>query len=143
MFPQLKTDVVITPASYTNGATASGNVDTMGADFVTIDVFMSTSNDVTNNPSVLKISESDDTVVTNFADVTGLVGDTSFTIPNSVTAGDWAVKFNIDTRGRKRYLKLSVTPLTTQVIAAVANLGRQSVAATAATGDMKAIVTLP
>lgn len=143
MHPQLKTDVVITPASFTNGATASGNVDTMGADFVTIDVFMSTSNDVANNPSVLKISESDDTVVTNFADVTGLVGDTSFTIPNSVTAGDWAVKFNIDTRGRKRYLKLTVSPVTTQVIAAVANLGRQSIAATAASGDMKAIVNLP
>ena len=127
MQPSLKSDVAITPVSTTNAATASGNVDTLGFDWMTLDVFMTTSNNVTNNPSVLKLTESDDTVVTNFAAIAALTGDGAgrrFTIPNAVTAGDWAVKFNVDLRGRKRYLKLSVSPVTTQIIAAVANLGR-------------------
>ena len=69
--------IAINQASTTNAATATGNVDTLGYDFCAIDVITTTSNAVTNNPSVLKISESDDTVVTNFADVSGAVGDTA------------------------------------------------------------------
>lgn len=123
MRPQMKQVIPFTPASFTNGATASGNIDTKGYDWLTLDLAMSTSNDTTNNPSVLKITESDDTVVTNFAAITGLTGDSDFTIPAAVTQGDWGVKFNIDLRGRKRYLKVSASPVTTQVIAAIANLG--------------------
>lgn len=135
--------IAINQASTTNAATASGNIDTLGFDFVTIDVITTTSNAVTNNPSVLKISESDDTVVTNFADVSGLVGDTDFTIPNSVTQGDWGVKFNVDCRGRKRYLKVSVSPVTTQTITAVANLFNGDEGPTDATGTgTKALVEL-
>lgn len=143
MRPSFKTDVAITPASFTNGATASGNVDTLGFDWMTLDVFMSTSNAATTNPSVLKLSESDDTVVTNFADISGAEGDTDFTIPNAVTSGDWAVKFNVDLRGRKRYIKVSATPTTTQVVAAVANLGvGDSAPGDTAADDMKAVVSL-
>lgn len=121
---QSKQVIAINQASTTAAATASGNIDTLGYDFVTIDVITTTSNNVTNNPSVLKLSESDDTVVTNFADISGFVGDTDFTIPNSVTSGDWGVKFNVDCRARKRYLKVSVSPLTTQTITAIANLSK-------------------
>lgn len=121
-----KTVVAINQASTTNGATASGNIDTLGYDEANIDVVMTTSNAATNNPSVLKLSESDDTVVTNFADISGFVGDTDFTIAAAVTDTNsiWVAKFKVDLTGRKRYLKVSVTPLTTQVITAVANLGR-------------------
>ncbi|MDH3636847.1 MAG: hypothetical protein OES09_00080 [Gammaproteobacteria bacterium] len=142
MRPSFKCDVAITPASFTNAATASGNVDTLGFDAMTLDVFMSTSDSTSNNPSVLKLSESDDTVVTNFADITAFVGDTAFTIPNAVTSGDWAYKFNVDLRGRKRYIKTSVSPTTTQVIAAVANLyvGDEAPGDTAA-GDMKGVTS--
>lgn len=122
MQPQSKQVIVINQSSTTNAGTASGNIDTLGYDFATIDVITTTSNDVTNNPSVLKLSESDDTVVSNFANVSGAVGDTDFTIANSVTTGDWGMKFNVDCRARKRYLKVSVSPLTTQVITAIANL---------------------
>ncbi len=126
--------IAINNASTTNAATASGNVDTLGYDACAIDVVMTTSNAVTNNPSVLKISESDDTVVTNFADVSGAVGDTDFTIANAVTSGDWGMRFNIDCRPRKRYLKVSVSPVTTQVITAVASLSRGDEGPTDATG---------
>ena len=119
--------VMIGQSSTTNAATASGNVDTKGYDFASIDVLMATSNAATNNPSVLKLAESDDTVVTNFADISGFVGDTDFTIPvaETVATNDPnAYKFNVDLSGRKRYLKLSISPLTTQVITAIANLSK-------------------
>jgi len=126
MFPQLKQDIVINDSGVTNGETATGNIDTKGFDWLTLDVVMTTSDDATNNPSVLKLSQSDDTVVTNFSDITEFVGDGSggFTIPNAVTSGEWGMKFNVDCRGLKRYLRLTISPLTTQGICAVANLGR-------------------
>lgn len=120
--PALKSDVAITPAETTNAATASGLIDTLGCDWLTLDVFMTTSDDTTNNPSVLKLTECD---TSNGTFVTcGFTGDSDFTIPAAVTEGDWNAKFNVDLLGRKRYLKLEVSPLTTQTIAAVANLGR-------------------
>lgn len=122
MNPASKQVIAINQASTTNAATASGNIDTLGYDYAVIDIITTTSDAVTNNPSVLKLSESDDTVVTNFANVSGFVGDTDFTIPNSVTSGDWGVQLRVDTRARKRYLKVSVSPLTTQNITAIANL---------------------
>ena len=124
MLPQQKQIIVISQASTTNAATATGNIDTLGFDFLTLDVIASTSNDTTNNFSVLKLAESDDTVVTNFADVSGFVGDADFTIPAAVTQGNWGMKFNVECRARKRYLRLSASPLTTQVITAIANLSR-------------------
>jgi len=126
MLPQGKQVICIAQASTGTAATATGNVDTLGYDFLTLDVIMSTSNDTTNNPTVFKLAESDDTVVTNFADITAFVGDGEggWTIPAAVTSGDWGVKFNVDLKGRKRYLKLSVSPLTTQVITAIGNLYR-------------------
>ena len=122
MKPQLKQVIVIDQASTTNGATATGLIDTKGFDWLTLDVITSTSDDATNNPSVLKLSECD-TSNGSFSDVDGFVGDDDFTIPNAVTSGSWGVKMNVDLVGRKRYLKLSVSPTTTQTITAIANLG--------------------
>ena len=135
--------IAINNAVATNAATASGNIDTLGFDYVSIDVSTTTSNAATNNPSVLKISESDDTVVTNFADVTAFVGDGvgGWTVPNSVTTGVWGVKLNIDLRARKRWLKVTVSPLTTQTISAVANLSLGDTTPVDATGaGVKALV---
>ncbi|HUS98215.1 MAG TPA: hypothetical protein VMX97_15920, partial [Hyphomicrobiaceae bacterium] len=113
--------VAIFSASFTAAATASGNVDTLGYDFAVVDLIESASNAATNNCSVLKISESDD--ATTFVDVSGLVGDTDFTIPASVTTGvQSVVQMRIDLRGRKRYLKLSASPVTTQVLTGFAHL---------------------
>jgi len=124
MNPVRKTVLAINQLSVTNAGTASGNIDTLGYDFVEIDVIATSSNAATNNPSVLKLSESDDTVVTNFANVSGAVGDTDFTIPNAYTntASDFKVKFSVDCRPRKRYLKVSISPVTTQSFTAIANL---------------------
>jgi len=125
MFPQAKCVVMLQTTSLTNGATGtSQNLDCKGFDFLTLDLISTTSDAATNNPSTLKIEESDDTEATNFANVSGLVGDTDFTIPSwgTNTSTILPVKFNIDLRHRKRYLRLLVTPLTTQSFTAIANL---------------------
>lgn len=119
-----KTDVFLQTTSLTNGATGTANLDTMGFDAVSIDLISTTSDNTTNNPSVLKFSESDDTVVTNFADITALVGDGTggYVIPawHTNTATAKTVTYNIDLRTRKRYLKLTISPLTTQSFTAIA-----------------------
>ena len=122
MNPLRKCVLAINQLSTTNAATAAGVIDTLGYDFAEIDVVATSSNNVTNNPSVLKLSESDD--ATTYTDVSGAVGDTDFTIPNvyTNTASDYKVKFSVDCRPLKRYLKVSVSPVTTQIITAIANL---------------------
>lgn len=126
MFPQTKSDVFLLTTSATNGETVTANLDTLGFDFVTIDVISTTSNTVSNNPSVFKIGEGDTT--STFTDITELVGDGAggWTIPNwfTATAGAKTIKFNLDLRHRKRYLRLTISPVTTQSFTAIANFAR-------------------
>jgi len=124
MRPQLKTILAISPTSVTNAATATGSIDTLGAHFATIDVTETTADVVSNSPSVLKISESDITDSTGYSDITALVGGGAggFTIGNDSTTAQNLRKFNVDLRGRKRYLKVTVSPRTTQTITAIAQL---------------------
>ena len=114
MFPMTKT-LNIATITATNAGTATTTLDTIGFDFLTLNVTSTTSDNTTNNPSVFKLAECDTSNGT-FADISGTVGDTDWTIPAEVTATTTPtiVKFNIDLRHRKRYLKLSVSPLTTQ-----------------------------
>jgi len=129
MFPLQNTGAVavIAPASTATNATASGNVDTLGYDEVKVCVLLDSAAATSSNPSVLKLSESDDTVVTNFADITGFVGDATdgFTVPAADTDDPQVVELNVDARARKRYLKVSVTPAgAAQIVGAVAVLGK-------------------
>lgn len=126
--------IAINQASTTNAGTASGTIDTLGYDWAQIDVITTTSDDTTNNPSVLKLSESATTDATNFSDVSGAVGDTDFTIPAAVTSGNWGMRFNVDCRARKRYLKISLSPLTTQLVTAIGTLHAADEGPTDATG---------
>lgn len=137
--------VALMSTSATNGATTTANIDTLGFDHVTISVLMTTSDNATNNPSVLKISESDTTDATNFSDVTGLVGDSSFTIPASETAATSITKpyavFNVNTQRRKRYLKVTISPTTTQSSTVLAELSRAE-QTPATTDQANVVVTL-
>ena len=119
--------MAIIPVSTATTATATGNIDTIGYDEVKVVVLLDTQASTTSNPATLKLSESDDTVVTNFANVTQFVGDATdgFTIPNAVTSVGQVVEMNIDCRKRKRYLKVSITPAgAAQVVGAVAIMGK-------------------
>jgi hypothetical protein len=128
MLPAYKVATAIIPISKTNGATAVGEyIDRLGYDFIGIDVVASTANVVSNTLNVLAVAESDDTVVTNFAAVTGMDGGTGFTIATNAytnTASQNLWSFRIDGRKRKRYLKVSASPQTTMVIAGIAHLHR-------------------
>lgn len=128
-----KTVVSLLGTGVTNGATVTANIDTLGFDHAIVELFLGTADVVSNNPSVLKLAESDDTVVTNFANITAAVGDTAWTIPNSDTSSPNVYRFNVDLRGRKRYLKLTCSPTTTQQAVMIAHLGNAEVAADAST----------
>lgn len=119
MNPRPKTTIMVSPASTTNAATASGIVDTKGFDYVVIDVLATTSNDTTNNFSVLTLSEGD----TTSAYTAVSTGDTDFTIPAADTSSAQVVaQMHVDMRGRQRYLKIAASPVTTQIITAIAHL---------------------
>ncbi|CAB4184832.1 hypothetical protein UFOVP1128_43, partial [uncultured Caudovirales phage] len=96
-------------------------------------ILATTSNTVTNKFTVCKLQQSDTTE--NFADVTGYVGGTSFTIPNANTSVGYLTLLNVDLKGKKRYFKSVVSPQTTQSITVLASLGRGAIAPTSATGQ--------
>lgn len=138
----MKQVLAISAASTTAAATATGNIDTLGYDYLKVNVLMPTADAVSNKPSVLKLSESNDTVVTNFADITGFVGGTDFTIPNAISSATSITQpyatFNVDLKARKRYIKVSISPLTTQVVNVLGQLSRGGVLPT--TSDMATVV---
>ena len=116
--------------SATNAGTfTSANIDTLGVDYITVDIGASTQSASTQagSPSVLKIQESDTTVVTSFADVVGFRGGSAtatnvdFVVGVGKTSGVNSYKFNIDARARKRYLNIVASPTTTQTFQVNAN----------------------
>lgn len=134
MFPQLATRVPTIAVSKTNGATATGLIDTMMPDgsgkaqWAIVAILATTADVVSNKPTVCKLQEADDTNATSLADITGFRGGTDFTIPNAVTAATAVLQnaylFNVDLRGRKRYLNGAYSPQTTQNVTIMAFLGR-------------------
>ena len=108
-------------------ATASLTIDTRGYDHASVTVLRA-SNASTVFANVVKVEESDDN--SSYSNVTALVGGGTggFTIPavsNTSTAA--VLKFDIDTKAKKRYLKVSYTPGVTATVAIVGRLGRAEV----------------
>lgn len=126
MVPQPKTVIAIIPISKTNGATATGEIiDTKDYDYVNIGIVASTADVVSNTLSVLKIEEGDTT--SSFATFAGAVSGTDYTIATNAytsTTNQNVWSFGVDTRHRKRYLRVSASPQTTMVIGGVATLTR-------------------
>ena len=124
MKPAIKAVIALAAASTTNGATQTANVDTLGFDHLSLDVCATTADVVSNKFSVCKLSESDTTDATNFSDVAKFVagGAGGFTLASANTSVPYAVKYNVDLTGRKRYIKVTVSPRTTQTLWAHASL---------------------
>ena len=106
-------------------ATATLTIDTIGYDHLSMTVLRA-SNASTVFANAVKVEESDESGA-NFSNVTALVGGGTggFTIPavsNTSTAA--ILKFDIDTRAKKRYLKVSYTPGASATVAIVGRLGR-------------------
>lgn len=121
-------DFSVMLAPVTAATTArTANLDTQGADYATILVSIGAEANTNSTNVALQLSESDNTTATNFATF-----DANFNRTVDNTSGVVAVN-HIDLKGRKRYLRLTITPDTTTngavITAAVAGLDKEIKAA--------------
>lgn len=96
--------LLIAPKAQTSSATTTANLDTKGANYATIRVAFASELNTNAVGPTLVLSQSDDTVVSNFATM-----DTQTAI--DLTASR-EVHYGVDLRGKKRYLRLAVTTAT-------------------------------
>ena len=112
--------------SFSASATAvSSLIDTMGYDSVSINVFSTP----TNPWSTLAIQQSDTTDATNFVSISGTICGTDWTaatayVTASGTTAASGVQFNLSTKARKRYLRVSHGGATAATSTIVASLGQ-------------------
>jgi hypothetical protein len=110
----------------TSSATHSHEIDTLGYKYASIDVcFEKVAAAGTNSAVALvcKLQHGDTT--SSYSDLTGYVGGTSFTIPTPAnTSADTVVRFDVDLRGRRRYLRVQATGQATGSVYSVARLGK-------------------
>ena len=93
---------LVAPQTAATNVTTTANLDTLGADYAIIRIhFAAEANTNATGPKTSLLS-SDDTVVTNFATV---VADQ---VAIDITAQS-LVRYDVDLKGRKRYLRLAVT----------------------------------
>jgi hypothetical protein len=115
------TKTVVKIASVTtDGASFSHEIDTYGADYVSVDVCYSTFTATSAAYStLLKVQESN---VTNSGqtDVPGM----TVTAVAGRTTGNHVARFNVDMRGRKRYLTIVGNPAKPATVASVARLSK-------------------
>ena len=110
-------------------ATATLTIDTLGYDHASVSVLRA-ANASTVFANAIKIEESDDN--SSYANVTALVGGGTggFSIPAiaaSATGSASILKLDVDTKAKKRYLKVSYTPGASATVSIVARLGRGEV----------------
>jgi len=107
-------------------ATHSHEIDTLGYKYASIDVcFEKVAAAGTNSAVALvcKLQHGDTT--SSFSDLTGYVGGTSYTIPTPAnTSADTVVRFDVDLRGKRRYLRVQATGNATGSVYSVARLGK-------------------
>lgn len=120
------------PTSATNAGTITSlNIDLLGggnrANEALINVWATTADVVSNKPSVFNLQHADVTNTSSFGNITGFVAGTDWTIPNAVTSTTDKpyCTFKVDTRKLKRYLRLVISPVTTQTYHAAATLSRK------------------
>ena len=112
--------LMLSAQSIASGATATANLDCKGFGDAEILVTIGAA---TTAPSSIKIFESDDTVVTNFTELTAL------STGNAAVAADQHVRFFVDRSNgaRKRYLRVAVTAAATTLVSAHGLLDRAAV----------------
>lgn len=106
-------------------ATASLTIDTRGWDHLSLAVLRA-SNASTVFANVLRVEESDESGA-NYTNVTALVGGGvgGFSIPAvSNTNAVSVMKMDVDTKARKRYLRVQYTPGASANVAITGRLGR-------------------
>ena len=111
--------ITLFSASVSSSATQTASIDCRGFGEASIRL----SSNGTGTPLALKVEESDDDSTWT---AIGLTGGTDFSLANLATTTNPLAVFDVNLVGKKRYLKLTVTPGSTQVLCATANLGRAS-----------------
>jgi len=128
------------PQTGAAASTFEGGVDTLGYDYCVIDFINGSAATDSVAATFIQCSESDTQLCTNYTDGTAIVALTGaaavsatagFVLPTPSTCAVVPVgshyRFNIDLRGRKRYLGILWTPGTGGNFAATATLSRAHV----------------
>jgi len=131
---------MIPPATVAAASTTEAGLDRLGYDYCTIDVINGAIATDATAVTYLQLSESDTVLPTAYTDGTAIVAFTGaaatsatagFVLPTPSTCTVVPVgsnfRFNVDLRGRKRYLGLLVTPGQSWALSAVAMLSRAHV----------------
>lgn len=135
--------------SVASNATFTHEVDTAGFKYMSMDVMFSpyTASNV-SIASVLKMGETD-TAGGTPTDITALVGGGAggFTIAATGASTGAAIgavaRFNVDLRGRKRYLTVTVTPTTTVAVVTNARLSKaEQYVVTASEGNVNNVASV-
>jgi hypothetical protein len=110
-------------------ATHSVEIDTLGFNHASIDVLFSpytSATGPTTAATVLRVAQSD-VSGSGQVNVTGMVGGTDFTVAAGSTATasvGYAHRFDVDLRGKKRYLTVYATPASTCGVITTARLSK-------------------
>lgn len=127
-----------------SNATFSHVIDTLGYDYASVDVVFRSNTASTDAVAlVLALQQSDTDADTAYANITTFVGGGSggFTIPaTSSSAASNVARFNVDLRGKSRYLRVRATPTTASIICSNARLGRGEAGASGADRTGVAVV---
>lgn len=112
--------LMLSPQTAAGSATVTANLDCKGFGDAEILVTIGAA---TTAPSSIKIFESDDTVVTNFSELTAL------STGNAAVTADQHVRFFVDRSNgaRKRYLRVAITTAATTTLSAHGLLDRAAV----------------
>ncbi|MBM4021302.1 MAG: hypothetical protein FJ284_03510 [Planctomycetes bacterium] len=114
----------------TSAQTASLEIDTLGFEYASIDVIFSpftAAVNPTTAATVLRIAHSDSTGTAAQTNVTGFVGGTDFTVSAGSTATSalgYSHRFDVDLRGKRRYVTVYATPASTCGVVTTARLGK-------------------
>ena len=120
-------------------ATHSVEIDTLGFANASIDVLFSpftSATGPTTAVNVLRVAQSDASG-SGQTNITGFVGGTDFTVGAGVTATSsvgYAQRFDIDLRGKRRYLTVYATPASTCGVVTSCRLSKAEAGPTDATG---------
>lgn len=130
-----RSDVLV--SDITSSATHSHTIDTIGFGYAAIDVSFEPITAAAGTTAVmlnvLTLTQSDTSGGT-YAAVTGFVAGTDWTVPYAVGTGvSGTVRFNVNLEGKKRFLKLSVTPKVDQALVTNVSLGVAEASPTNAT----------
>lgn len=121
------------------GATHTMEIDTLGYAYASIDVLytpFTAAAGAATAATVLKLQQSD-TAGSGQTDISGYVGGTDFTVGAAVTATSsvgYSCRFDVDLRGRRRYLTVVTTPVSAVGVATVCRLSKGEIGPVTAAG---------